>query len=912
MKKKLALAVAVVFCWSVIAPVLAYSETPAGRVSPTNTKKAFATSASTKRSIAGVFSDRKLTGAKYKSGQLIIKVKDKALLKGQLESKWKLKVEKKLMDDMVLVSFDTGKKNIESMMNDLNSSEAIYFAEPNYLRAHAGAGATAAATATDLTAQWGLDASDTQAAWDITQGLPSVIVGVIDSGVDYDHTDLTANIYKNTGETAGDGIDNDGNGYIDDVRGYDFGEGDSDPMDNVNHGTHISGIIAAADNSFGVTGVAPKVRILPLKVTTNASAVGFMSTSAIIEAIVYGSEMGVKLFNCSYGDSVPDPAEYDAIQASTDSLFISAAGNGDENGKGLNTDISPYYPADYELDNIISVAALTNGDQLTTFSNYGMTTVDIAAPGEGIYSTIRVDEYGRRSRYGFMSGTSIAVPFVVGAAALMLSVNPNMPVLTIKEKILSSAIALPALDGKDATGGKLDVNEAVNMARLDVPDVTGIEISRSTLALYTDTSGKLTAALLPMRTHSRSVEWTSSAPGIVTVDAAGNLRAISKGVATITATIPATDTTTSFAAGCVVTVTNFKPPVLKPGASRKLTFKIPEFIDTHYGSARVWLIRPDGTEGSFALTQDYMNGTFYATIRADNDGVISSTDLDPFKYYGTWEVEMLEMNGGDDVVHNYYNDKYFDPEDPDSETMSLETHKFIVSDNLHSDVDTSFKNVNNSMDKTLSSPIVYSSSTVSTRNAYQGNWVTFKVFSKARVGIYSAYITFIKPNGKELELFMNINPRGGFYYCNMYVSRSSISGIYNAVSENYNLEGVNDAGLWKIKGIELIDTSYDKYIVTADLSALAFTVQNKYIKATKILYEKTLIYTKKGKVIKPRLVFAPANVSQKTMTYSSSNSLIAYVNRYGIVTAKKPGTVTIKATAKDGSGLSAKVKIIVK
>ena len=288
-------------------------------------------------------------------------------------------------------------------------------------------------------------------AWDVFTGNQNIVVGVIDTGLDYNHPDLAANAWVNPGEIAGNGIDDDGNGYIDDIHGWDFVNGDSDPMDDNGHGTHCAGTIGAAgNNGTGVVGVNWQVRIMGLKFL-NASGSG--STAAAIEAIEYATDMAirypgeVRLTSNSWGGGGFSQALEDAIAAAgaADMLFIAAAGN-----SGSNNDVSPHYPSNYDLDNIIAVAATDHDDELAGFSSYGATTVDLAAPGVDILSTIP------GGGYGLSSGTSMATPHVSGVTALTFGRFPAISALDAKSLILNGADPLANLDGLMLTGARLN------------------------------------------------------------------------------------------------------------------------------------------------------------------------------------------------------------------------------------------------------------------------------------------------------------------------------------------------------------------------------------------------------------------------------------------------------------------------
>ncbi|MEE9269903.1 MAG: S8 family serine peptidase [Candidatus Krumholzibacteria bacterium] len=281
-------------------------------------------------------------------------------------------------------------------------------------------------------------------AWQVGTG-DTVVVGVIDTGVDWTHEDLAANIWTNPGEVPGNGIDDDGNGFVDDVRGWDFANNDNNPMDDNRHGTHVAGTIAAVgNNGVGVVGVSWSARIMPLKFL-HANGSGFSGDA--IAALEYATLMGAHLTNNSWGGGGFSTALRDAIDASGQvrMLFIAAAGN-----KGQDADLSPHYPAAYDLDNIISVAWTNHNDNLATNSNFGAVSVDLGAPGNGIYSTMPGNTYGH------LSGTSMAAPHVSGTASLFWSKHPEFTALQVKTQILRSVDPVPALAGKTVTGGRLN------------------------------------------------------------------------------------------------------------------------------------------------------------------------------------------------------------------------------------------------------------------------------------------------------------------------------------------------------------------------------------------------------------------------------------------------------------------------
>ncbi len=288
-------------------------------------------------------------------------------------------------------------------------------------------------------------------AWDITTGDGNVIIGVIDTGVDYTHEDLKDNMWTNPGEIPGNGIDDDGNGYVDDVYGYDFVNNDGDPMDDHGHGTHVAGTIAGVgDNNIGVVGVNWNAKIAGIKFL---SARGGGSTAGAINSIVYANNNGISITNNSWGGGRFSQALLDAINAG--GLFVAAAGN-----TGRNADNFPQYPAAYTSDNIISVAATDHNDALASFSTYGLTSVDLAAPGVRILSTVPYSSCPLcdTSGYRWLNGTSMAAPHVAGAAALMRSVIPQSTTTQLKTWIMDSVDPIAALNGRMVTGGRLNIN----------------------------------------------------------------------------------------------------------------------------------------------------------------------------------------------------------------------------------------------------------------------------------------------------------------------------------------------------------------------------------------------------------------------------------------------------------------------
>lgn len=322
---------------------------------------------------------------------------------------------------------------------------------------------------TSVKAVSGIDISLPEARAKYSGGRRETIVAIIDTGVDYRHEDLQNVLWQNPGEIPGNGIDDDNNGYVDDVNGWNFYD-DNNVIYNGKddaHGTHIAGTIVANNNTKGVAGIAggSTVKIMVLKALGGDDESG--STSGIIEAIKYAESMGATICNFSFGTDKPDRYLEEAIKDS-DMLFVVAAGNGDENtGIGYNIDTRPIYPASYRYNNIITVANLQADGNLHTSSNYSANHVDLAAPGARILSTIDTASFNAgyasgkmSSPYAYMTGTSMAAPYVVGTAALLYSDFPGITLSQVRQSILGGVKVLPELVGKVSTGGMLNADRA--------------------------------------------------------------------------------------------------------------------------------------------------------------------------------------------------------------------------------------------------------------------------------------------------------------------------------------------------------------------------------------------------------------------------------------------------------------------
>ena len=293
-------------------------------------------------------------------------------------------------------------------------------------------------------------------AWEVaTGGDRETIVAVIDTGVDYRHPDLAANMWINKAESNGSpGLDDDRNGYIDDIYGYDFCNSDGDPIDDAGHGTHVAGIIGAVgNNGVGVVGVCWKVKIMAVKFL-DQDGNGYDSDA--IAAVQYATLMSAKVMNSSWGDGYSRSLE-DAIRAAGNAgiLFVASAGN----NQGNNNDVNPHYPACYSLDNVIAVLSTDYDDQLSQHSNYGPTSVDLGAPGGD--SHCEIYSCFVNGRYAYMHGTSMASPHVSGACALIWSVSPSLSHLEVKDLIMRTVDPLPTLAGSCVSGGRLNLHRAI-------------------------------------------------------------------------------------------------------------------------------------------------------------------------------------------------------------------------------------------------------------------------------------------------------------------------------------------------------------------------------------------------------------------------------------------------------------------
>ena len=377
------------------------------------------------------------------NGVKIEKIKEKANGKGDLE-------------------LTAVKGDVLALASELSKDAAVEFAEPNWIY-------TTGAVATDPYftngSLWGMGSgfgSNAAAAWAAGKtGSASVYVGIIDEGIQFDHPDLSGQVWTNPYDPA-DGVDNDGNGYVDDIRGWDFDGNNNTIYDGGtrgsqdDHGTHVSGTIAGkANNGIGVVGINWNVTLISGKFLGRRGG----TTANSVKAVDYFTDLktrhglNIVATNNSWGGGGYSQALFDAVSRanSANILFVAAAGN-----SGTNNDVTASYPSNYNLPNVIAVAAIDKNGALASFSQYGATTVDIGAPGVGIFSTTAYNLYES------YNGTSMATPHVTGAVALYASVNTGRTAAQIKAAILSSAVPTDSLAGKTVTGGRLDANGALS------------------------------------------------------------------------------------------------------------------------------------------------------------------------------------------------------------------------------------------------------------------------------------------------------------------------------------------------------------------------------------------------------------------------------------------------------------------
>jgi subtilisin family serine protease len=369
--------------------------------------------------------------------------------------------------DLVLARFPN-MIAFEAARRDVESEYSVEFAEQNWIYTHQAVSNDSYFTNGSLWGMYGASTSPSNtygsgaaAAWTRGADCSNVYVGIIDEGYMYNHVELAANAGVNPGETAGNGVDDDGNGYIDDVYGWDFDGNNNSVFDGTtdDHGTHVAGTIGAVGgNGVGVAGMCWSVKLMNAKFLGRRGG----TTANAVKAVDYFTDLKTRhglnfvATNNSWGGGGASSALQSAIERANAAniLFVAAAGN-----SSLNCETSSCYPAEYPNANVIAVASITSTGGMSSFSNYGSSTIDIGAPGSGIWSTVPISSKGQiASGLASYSGTSMACPHVAGAAALYKARNPSASAAQIKTAILSSASATSSLNGRVATNGRLNVS----------------------------------------------------------------------------------------------------------------------------------------------------------------------------------------------------------------------------------------------------------------------------------------------------------------------------------------------------------------------------------------------------------------------------------------------------------------------
>lgn len=485
-----------------------------------------------------------------------------------------------LTDHSVVLKLDS-EEDLASAIETLSQDSRVDYIQPNYIYHLCDTDINSIYNTltqnTDFTKQWGLYNDGTlsysesssgsiwgrptqtaiQAISRMDIGLPEawnicaapkreVVVAIVDTGVMYDHEDLAEHMWTNPGEIAGDGIDNDKNGYADDIYGWNFydesvyniGNGfgfistpSPTPLEGNNtyynknsniedsHGTHGAGTIAASNNNIGTVGIASNADVKIMSVKALGGEEGYGTTESVIQGIRYAENNGAHICNLSLGGD-EDDAILRSVMENSSMLFTIAAGNGDYyTGRAVNTDKTPTYPASYDFDNIITVANLQCNGELHSTSNYGATSVDLAAPGSYIYSTSTGDgtyysysstSIPASSNYEYMSGTSMAAPMVAGVAAMLYSCYDNLSLQDVKNIILDSVTPLDSLSGKCVSQGTLNAYAAVQLAQGGSTTQTSTPIPTAFISTSSPTPTKTVAPTTTITPTSSTIPRTTT------------------------------------------------------------------------------------------------------------------------------------------------------------------------------------------------------------------------------------------------------------------------------------------------------------------------------------------------------------------------------------------------------------------
>ena len=416
--------------------------------------------------------------APYVPGEVLVKVKPglkarflakKSLLGAEVKKELNLTAGNYLL-------LKSNEKSTNALVNELEALPEVQYAEPNYL--YSIHGFESSAPVDPMSGKlWGLKntgsnepdkngnisstpgvvSADLSAekAWSVTGGSKKVVIAVIDTGIDYNHPDLKNNMWVNEKEIPGNGIDDDGNGYIDDIHGWNAEKDNGNPMDGNAHGTHCAGTIGAEhNNDVGVAGVMSDVRLMAVKFLSDS---GSGSLTDAVESIDYATKMNVDIMSNSWGGGGYSQTLFDSITAAKKKgiVFVAAAGN-----DASNNDSRASYPASYQVDNVISVASHTAQDTLSSFSNFGKNSVHVAAPGSNILSTTPGNQYK------VFSGTSMATPHVSGVIGLLVAEMGRMPVLDLRERLIGTTVPVAAYRKTTAAGGRVNAYNFLTDTRI--------------------------------------------------------------------------------------------------------------------------------------------------------------------------------------------------------------------------------------------------------------------------------------------------------------------------------------------------------------------------------------------------------------------------------------------------------------
>ena len=384
------------------------------------------------------------------------------------------------IDGIVIGVPSRGAAVVQATLSKLRADPAVQYAEPNYIYY-----ADRAPTDPLVKDMWFLETISAFEAWEQRADGPEVVVAVIDTGVYMNHEDLRGHIWTNAKEIPDNGVDDDNNGYVDDIHGWNFAQGHNNPTAELvfgagpgcapdasarayeYHGTHVAGTIGAlSENGKGIVGISRKVRIMPIKAMGGPCGAGLMSS--LIQAVAYAVENGAQVINLSLGGGENSIIFREQLKAASAKgvLIVAAAGN-----EANNNDAKPRYPASYDIPGLITVAATMWNDTLAPFSNYGSRSVHLAAPGVRILSSVPVgaSPEGPKNGYGMLDGTSMAAPVVSGAVALLVAQFPRMARIDIKRRLMESVDPVEALRGKVASGGRLNLLRALGTAFISSP-----------------------------------------------------------------------------------------------------------------------------------------------------------------------------------------------------------------------------------------------------------------------------------------------------------------------------------------------------------------------------------------------------------------------------------------------------------